>query len=150
MFRRKLTALEYHNPAGFDCTGRKSLAPEPPGPGEVTWSRLTRSTVPSPRGRLRGEGAEKHRRWRNTGGETRSTPPSSRLFRDKTFNKPRFRSSKLIPTLDGRVVPLVFGITLRQISSHFSFNPETISPAPSVYHNDSGCKYPNVTDKALR
>lgn len=24
MFRRKLTALEYHNPTGFDCTGKKS------------------------------------------------------------------------------------------------------------------------------
>lgn len=23
MFRRKLTALDYHNPTGFDCTGKK-------------------------------------------------------------------------------------------------------------------------------
>lgn len=22
MFRRKLTALDYHNPSGFDCTGK--------------------------------------------------------------------------------------------------------------------------------
>lgn len=24
MFRRKLTALDYHNPNGFDCTGKKN------------------------------------------------------------------------------------------------------------------------------
>lgn len=24
MFRRKLTALDYHNPTGFDCTGKKT------------------------------------------------------------------------------------------------------------------------------
>lgn len=25
MFRRKLTALDYHNPNGFDCTGKEKI-----------------------------------------------------------------------------------------------------------------------------
>lgn len=32
MFRRKLTALDYHNPGGFDCTGERNIADEISGP----------------------------------------------------------------------------------------------------------------------
>lgn len=47
MFRRKLTALDYHNPDGFDCTGERNNAEEVSGSGFLvnppppTWSRLT-------------------------------------------------------------------------------------------------------------
>lgn len=46
MFRRKLTALDYHNPDEFDCTGERNNAEEVSGSGFLvtpppTWSRLT-------------------------------------------------------------------------------------------------------------